>query len=77
MPGPKPPPVALSEAAQAELETLAKNYFDERGEMYPHAYLDFEHFLEKPGPFSPIYVAMRMRWNLFYNNVKTKVASAV
>jgi SNF2 family DNA or RNA helicase len=32
---------------KAELESLAKTYFDDQGRMYPHAYLDFERFWEK------------------------------
>lgn len=45
--------IRIGSEQQAELKALANNYFDERGEMYPHAYLDFEHFLEKARAIQP------------------------
>ncbi|AEE53215.1 DEAD/DEAH box helicase [Haliscomenobacter hydrossis] len=36
-----------------ELEALALEYFDAQGVLFPHAYLDFEHFLEKARAIHP------------------------
>ena len=45
--------IRIGTAEAAAFQALAKKYFDEEGILFPHAYLDFQHFLRQARDISP------------------------